>query len=204
MKKNSEKKLKEITKFIYELGILAKTPRSGFWFLGTGSQSVAEHISRAVMIGYILSYLTPKANKDRVMFLCLIHDLGEGRTSDLNYVHQKYGRLAEDQAIGDIAKELPFGNEIKKSFEEAKDKKTIEAKLAKDADNIEWIASLLDEARKGNIKAKSWAKIALKRLKTPAGKKIGKSLFIIEPDSWWFKKDDQWFVDRSPKHLKRK
>ena len=119
MKKNSDKNLKEITRFIYELGILVKTPRSGFWFLGTGNQSVAEHICRAAMIGYILSYLTPAANKNRVIFLCLIHDLGESRTSDLNYVHQKYGRLAEDEAVKDLSVNLPFGQEIKKAFGEA-------------------------------------------------------------------------------------
>jgi len=204
MKKDSNKDLKEITRFIYELGILAKTPRSGFWFLGTGNQSVAEHICRTAMIGYILSYLTPKAKKDRVIFLCLIHDLGEGRTSDLNYVHQKYGRLAESEAVNDLSVNLPFGKEIKNAFDEAKDKITLEAKLAKDADNLEWIASLLDESKKGNIKANAWAKIAVKRLKTSAGKKLGKLLFNIEPDSWWFKKDDQWFVNRSPKYLKKK
>jgi putative hydrolases of HD superfamily len=135
--------------------------------------------------------------------LCLIHDLGEGRTSDLNYVHQKYGRLAESEAVNDLSVNLPFGKEIKNAFDEAKDKITLEAKLAKDADNLEWIASLLDESKKGNIKANAWAKIALKRLKTPAGKKLGKLLFNIEPDSWWFKKDDQWFVDRKIKHLKK-
>lgn len=203
-KDSNNKDLKEITKFIYELGILAKTPRSGFWFLGTGNQSVAEHICRTVMIGYILSYLTPNSDKDRVMFLSLIHDLGEGRTSDLNYVHQKYGRLAESEAVNDLSINLPFGKEIKNAFNEAKNKMTLEAKLAKDADNLEWIASLLDESKKGNIKANSWARIALKRLKTSAGKKIGKLLFNIEPDSWWFKKDDQWFVDRNKKHLKKK
>jgi len=33
-------------KFLYEVGMLQRTPRSGFAFLGSGKQSVAEHTYR--------------------------------------------------------------------------------------------------------------------------------------------------------------
>ena len=68
--------LQSIAHFIYESGTLAKTPRSGLWLLGTGAQSVAEHSLRAAYIGYALSHLTPKADKERVVLLCLFHDIG--------------------------------------------------------------------------------------------------------------------------------
>ena len=48
---------KKIANFLFEVGILAKTPRSGFHFLGTGEQSVAEHINRVSYIGYILALM---------------------------------------------------------------------------------------------------------------------------------------------------
>src|SRR6185369_1377993 len=99
----NKKDLTSIANFIYETGILSKTPRSGLWFLGTGQQSVAEHTLRCAFIGYSLCYFVPEANKEKVVLMCLLHDLGEGRTSDLNYVHQKYGRLAESRAIDDMA-----------------------------------------------------------------------------------------------------
>lgn len=53
--------IKAISHFIYETGILSRTPRSGLWFLGTGQQSVAEHILHTAFIGYALAYLTPDA-----------------------------------------------------------------------------------------------------------------------------------------------
>jgi len=188
--------LQQITDFIYESGILSKTPRSGLWFLGTGSQSVAEHSLRTAFIGYALSALTPSANTDRVVLMCLLHDLGEGRTSDLNYVHQKYGRLAESQAIEDISRSVPFGKSIRRLYAEVEAKKTIEAKLAKDADQLEWIATLREEEVKGNIKARAWVVIAERRLKTAVAKKVGRSLLKTHPDHWWFDRKDQWFVDR--------
>jgi putative hydrolases of HD superfamily len=194
--------LRRITDFIYETGILSKTPRSGFWFLGTGTQTVAEHLFRTALIAYALAYLTPKANRERVLFMALVHDLAEGRTSDLNYVHQRYGRLAEATAMEDLAQTIPFGPEIRDAYLEEQKRETLEAKLVKDADQLEWIASLREEEVKGNIKAREWAIIALKRISTPAGKKIGKLLMQSKPDAWWFDKTDKWFVGRKEAHRK--
>lgn len=199
MKKNKKNNLKPLVNFIYETGMLTKTPRSGLWFLGTGKQSVAEHVFRSSLIAWTIAHLIPGADKKKAMFLCLIHDLGEGRTSDLNYVHQKYGKLAESQAITDIASNLPFGKELISAFKEFEDKKSIEAKIAKDADQLEWIATLREQAVQGNTKAASWSRIALKRLKTPIAKIIGKMMTDTDPDAWWFDEADKWFINRNPK-----
>ena len=61
MKKKQSKKgtdntqYKSVANFLFEVGILARTPRSGFHFLGTGDQTVAEHINRACYIAYMLA-----------------------------------------------------------------------------------------------------------------------------------------------------
>lgn len=193
------RELRQITDFIYESGILAKTPRSGLWFLGTGEQSVAEHSLRTAFIGYALASMAPRTDANKVILMCLLHDLGEGRTSDLNYVHQKYGRLAETKAIDDIARSVPFGKSIKRLYEEVEGHTTREAKLAKDADQLEWLATLREEEVKGNTKARGWAVIAGKRLKTPIARKVGRELLRTHPDHWWFDRKDRWFVDRKPK-----
>jgi putative hydrolases of HD superfamily len=204
MKKKTKKDIPigEVGKFVYESGILSKTPRSGLWFLGTGQQSVAEHSLRTAFIAYALCHLVPEAKIERAVLLALFHDFGEGRTSDLNYVHQRYGRLAEDSAFADIAKSISFGAEMQDFYEEVQKRETLEAKLVKDADQLEWLATLREEQVKGNSKAKQWATIAFKRLKTPAGKKLGKSLLAMNPDDWWFEASDNWFVDRKEKDQK--
>ena len=198
----SNKTYNQIADFIYETGIHAKTPRSGLWFLGSGNQSVAEHLFHTAMIAYALAYLEPKADKNKVVLMALVHDIGEGRVSDHNYVHQRYGRLAEEKAVEDIAKEVPFGGEIKKLFKEERARTTLEAKIVKDADQLEWIATLRIEEAKGNTKAHGWIKVSFKRLKTSAGKKIGKILTNKPPDAWWFNVKDKWFVDRKQKDRK--
>ncbi|MFA6257018.1 MAG: HD domain-containing protein [Candidatus Paceibacterota bacterium] len=199
MKKPNKKIYDQIANFVYETGIHSQTPRSGFWFLGSGNQSVAEHLFHTAMITYALCYLEPKADKNKAVLMALFHDIGEGRTSDHNYVHQRYGRLAEARAVEDMSQSVPFGREILGFFEEERERKTLEAKLVKDADILEWISSLRAEETKGNIKAKGWIKVALKRLKTLPGKKLGIILTTTEPDSWWSNSRDPWFVDRNIK-----
>ena len=197
MKQND---LQKITDFIYEVGILRRTPRSGFWFMGSGEQSVAEHLFRTAMIAYALAYLTPKADKHKIIFMALVHDVAEGRTSDLSYVHQRYGRLAESNAFDDIAEAVPFGPEMRAAYREEQARETLEARLVKDADQLEWVASLREEEVKGNAKVRAAAVIAQKRLKTPAAKKIAALLMKTKPDAWWFNKNDKWFVDREERY----
>ena len=190
--------LKKIGNFIYEAGILRRTPRSGLWLLGTGTQSVAEHLLRTAYIGYALAYLTPGAKAEHVVMLSIFHDFAEGRTSDLNYMHQRYGRLAEQGAMRDLAQAVPFGHTIEAYYIEEQARETLEARLTKDADQLEWIATLREEETKGNTKATEWIVISLKRLKTDAGQRVGVILQGLNPDAWWFNANDEWFVDRKP------
>lgn len=203
MAKNKKKNIfDQIADFVYETSIHSRTPRSGFWFLGSGNQSVAEHLFHTAMIAYALAQIEPKSDKRKVMLMALFHDIGEGRTSDHNYVHQRYGRLAEPEAVEDISASVPFGGEILALFKEEQERKTLEACLVKDADQLEWISTLRGEEVKGNTKAREWIEISIKRLKTDAAKKLGKALVKTHPDSWWFNAKDAWFVDRKEKYKK--
>lgn len=190
-----------IVDFLFEVGILAETPRSGFYFLGSGKQSVSEHICRTIFIGYVLAQMEEKEiDMAKIMQMCLFHDLAEARTSDLNYVHQKYAQADEKKAIRDVAKTVPFGPDIAKTIDEYRSRRTSEAKLAKDADNIEWILSLKEQADKGNSRAKNWIPSAVKRLKTKSAQKLAAKIIKTDSDHWWFAdKDDEWWINRSQK-----
>ena len=193
----------DLAAFIYETGIHRHTPRSAFWFLGNGGQSVAEHLFRTTMIAYALAQITPGIDVSRTVLLALVHDIGEGRTGDPNYVHQRYGRLNEREAVKDMIEGLPFGANILELFDEQEAKETPETILVKDADQLEWIATLREEEKRGNTKAKSWIPHAVLRLKTSQGKQVAEQLLSTDPDSWWFDAGDKWFVNREEKHRKK-
>ncbi len=204
MEKKSKNKTNtngKITDFLFEVGMLSKTPRSGFFFLGSGEQSVAEHTNRVCYIGYVLAKISKnKVDGAKVLEMCLFHDLAETRISDLNYVHQKYTKSDESAAINDLTSELPFGEKINVVIHEYEIRESYESKLAKDADILELILSLKEQIDIGNEKAKSWIEAAVKRLKTKEGALLAKDIIKTDSDRWWYgNKDDQWWVNRNKK-----
>ncbi len=200
MKKTRTNANKKITDFLFEVGMLSKTPRSGFFFLGSGEQSVAEHTNRVCYIGFTLANMSKNVDSAKVMEMCLFHDLAEARVSDLNYVHQKYNKKDEERAIKDLTSELPFGEKIEKSLQEYEKRESYESILAKDADQLELILSLKEQIDIGNIRAQTWMKPAVKRLKTKEAQELVKIILITDSDNWWYsEKDDKWWVNRNKK-----
>jgi len=198
MKSKRNKSPERIVDFLFEVGILSKTPRSGFYFLGSGEQSVAEHLNRVMFIGYALAMQEKNVDTTKILKMCLFHDLPEGRTSDLNYVHQKYAKVNEKKVVEDMTETLPFGADIKAVWEEYEERKTRESIIAKDADILEWILSLKEQVDTGNVRAREWITIAAKRLKTDNAKKLMPSILKTESDHWWFSdKADSWWVSRN-------
>jgi len=177
--------------------MLQKTPRSGFFFLGSGEQSVAEHINRVCFAGLVLSKMNPKVDTAKVLQMCLLHDLSEARVSDLNYVHQKYNKRLEEKAVDDLAATLPFGDDMKQLIEEYEKRESLEAKFTKDADNLEFLLSLKEQIDIGNSRAATWIKPTLGRFLTNEGKQLAEEILNTDSDAWWYgDKNDGWWVNR--------
>jgi putative hydrolase of HD superfamily len=187
--------MKNIANFLFEAGMLKRTPRSGFQFLGSGTESVAEHIFRTTCIGYALGKLVKDVNVDRMIKMCLFHDLPEARTGDLNYVNKKYVEANEKRAVEDLAQTLPFGNEIRDLIQEFTAGTTEEARLARDADQLEMILALKEYKDLGNRYADEWLEFSLKRLQTPAGKELATAILETDSSLWWFSDKGDWWVN---------
>ena len=189
--------LNKITNFLFETGMLSKTPRSGFHFLGSGKQSVAEHINRVGYIGFALAMMSEDVDVAKVLEMCLFHDITETRISDANYVHQKYLKRDEKKAINDLEKDFPFGGKVKEILEEYEERGIKEAKLAKDADNLELLLSLKEQFDIGNKRAKTWIPSVISRLVTDEAKQLAGEIIKTDSDAWWFtEKNGDWWVNR--------
>ena len=134
--------MKSIANLLFEARILKGIPRSGFNFLGSGSESVADHCFMTAFIGYVLSHVVPEADALRLLQMCLIHDLTEARIGDLNYVQKKYLAADESRAVKDLTASLPFGKAVADLIEEFNAAKTLEAQLAHDADQLSLVLEL--------------------------------------------------------------
>ncbi len=189
--------MRSIVNFLFEAGMLQKTPRSGFQFLGSGSESVAEHILRTIFIGYTLCKLESGVDEARVLKLCLVHDLPEARTGDMNYVNKKYVTVDERKAVEELAATLPFGDEIRNAIDEFNEKKTKESLLARDADQLALILQLKEYGDLGNKYSKEWIAFAVKRLCTDSAKKLAVEITETDSSEWWFQDKGDWWVNAS-------
>lgn len=186
--------MKDIANFLFEMGMLKRTPRSGFQFLGAGAESVAEHIFRTACIGYVLGFQSGGVDKDRLLKMCLFHDLLEARTGDLNYVNKKYLAVDEEKALDDLTNGMPFSEELKGLMGEFQEQKTRESILAHDADQMELILALKEYKDLGSRYADEWLGFALRRLKTDAAKALASAILETDSSMWWFSDKGDWWV----------
>ncbi|MBU2551855.1 MAG: HD domain-containing protein [Proteobacteria bacterium] len=175
--------------FLFESGMLKKTPRTGYQFLGNGRESVAAHSFRAAVIAFVLARLTPGADRDRTVSLALLHDLAEARTGDHNYVNKKYVTIDEIRAGRDAAANAPCGPEIESLLDEFVAAETLEARLAHDADQLDLIFELKEKQDLGNPYAGPWLENAVGRLKTPNGIDLARAVRSTDWTGWWFDRE---------------
>lgn len=187
--------MKDLINFLFEVGMLKKTPRTGYQFLGSGKESVAEHSFRMALIGYLLSLQEPKADAMKTTLMCLFHDLHEARTGDHNYVNKRYVQIDEDKAVQDLAKGLPIRDEIVSLTREFTEGKSLEACISRDADQLDLILSLKEQQDLGNAYAKEWLHYAVKRLQTGSARKMAQEILETDSTEWWFEKKTEWWVN---------
>lgn len=189
----SDSDLKRVIHFFFEIGMLKKTPRSGFQFLGSGNESVADHTFRVAVIGFSMAKLTEGADPFKVAGLCLFHDVPEARTGDLNYLNKRYVDIHEREAIRDLTESLPFAEDMLELLGEYEHGQSLEAQLAHDADQLDLILELKQQSDLGNRYALEWVRFARKRLQTGVGKELAMHILATDFNAWWFEGHDHWW-----------
>lgn len=191
-----ESRLERLADFINEAGMLRHTPRSGYAFLGSGRENVAEHSYRVSVLGYVLARLSG-LDPSRVTFLCLFHDLHEARTGDFNYVNHRYNQCRARQALEDAVDGTGLESDVLPLWDELADGRSPEAVLAHDADQLDLICNLKAELDKGNSFAGEWLTSALQRLQSPAARQLAEVIARTDHNRWWYGRVDRdWWVKR--------
>ena len=104
------------------------------------TESVAEHSWRISLMAYMLKSEFKDVDMDRVVNMCLIHDLGECFTGDIPaFVKTDADRKTEDALLEQWVKSLPeeLSADISALYKEMEEQETAEAKLYKALDKLE-------------------------------------------------------------------
>ncbi len=192
MKKNNTQK--NIAGFLYEVGTMRKLPRMHRQTLLTDdmSDNIATHSYRVAMIGW---FLAKQENVDasKVVMMCLLHDMGEVRTGDHNWIHKRYVKIYDDQIVKEQLGALPF-KELEDFAIEYEKRDSKESMIAKDADIIDQILLLREYEWQGNKEAANWLyrgetkngkATHISRLSFESSKKLAEEIYKQEPSAWW-------------------
>jgi putative hydrolase of HD superfamily len=117
--------------------------------------------------------------------MCLIHDLPEARIGDLNTVHKKYVKADETKALKDTIEGLAFGQNLTDLFDEFSEGRSLEARLAHDADQLALILELKDLMDMGYKPPETWIQNVISRVETETGRKIARAVMDTRSDEWW-------------------
>lgn len=178
--------MKAIANLLFEARILKEIPRSGFHFLGSGNESVAEHTYLTTFVGFVLAQMHSGVDELKLLQMCLVHDLCEARTGDLNYVQKKYVVADEAKAAADLAKNVPFGRVISGLLEEFNAGQSLEAQLAQDADQLSLILELKALLDSGSDGPDAWLPHVFSRIQTKVGQDLAREVLKTASDTWWF------------------
>jgi len=174
-----------LSDFIYECGQLKKSPRSGWLSIGIRlPESIADHSWRTAVIGYLLARLE-RANHQRVLELCVFHDLHEARISDLNYISARYVKKDGRKAVRDMVRGMFCEKEAESLMAEVFSEKTKESIIAKDADLLEMIAQAREYMDAGNPDAREWIRDAKRKLRTKSARGLAAELEKTSSNDFW-------------------
>ena len=104
------------------------------------TESVAEHSWRISLMAFLLRYEFPDVDINKVVDMCLIHDLGECFTGDIpTFVKTDSDREVEDSLLNQWVKSLPgeIASDFADLYKEMDAQETKEAKLYKSLDKLE-------------------------------------------------------------------
>jgi putative hydrolase of HD superfamily len=186
--------MKDIANLLFEANHLKKIQRSGYSFLGSGRESVAEHTFMTTFVAYIMCAIEKEVDVLRLISMCLVHDLPESRIGDINYVQKKYVTPDESSAIEDLGAATGLGGNLATLISEFNQGETLEAQLARDADQIAFIIELKALSDIGFDPPQKWLPYVIDRLLTDTGRKMAQNIMHTDWDEWWLKN----YVDRSP------
>jgi len=180
--------MEDIARFLLEIGVLKNVKRSGWWMAGVKDpETVAEHSYRTAIIGYFLAK-KEGADAEKVMKMCLFHEMAETRLNDVHKVGQRYIEHKETEKkilkeqLSSLQKDI--ADDLMKLHEEFHEGKTKEAIISKDADWLENAIQAKEYRDAGYKLTEEWMENIRKLLKTNSAKEILDKVSETS-DNWW-------------------
>jgi len=174
--------------FLYEVGCLRHIQRQWRQFLNPDFANLSEHILRVIWIALVIAKHEKVKDTGKIVKMALVHDLSESRNVDVHYLSRQYVERREDDSLTDTLSQTAVEKEFLALYHEYEKRECIEAKIVKDADNLEVDLELREQSVRGFTLEKKWAKMRKhvrdNKLYTETAKKIWDEIQESDPLDW--------------------
>lgn len=182
------KNLQRDVDFLFEMGNIRLIDRMWRRFHNVNFANLAEHHFRVFWIAMVIAAHEENVDIAKVAKMTLIHDVAESRTGDVDYLARQYVDRHEELAIKDMLGGSVLEGEFYALWEEYEKRESLEAKIAKDADNLDVDFELAEQAVSGDPLQQRWQDnrqfVAKKKLYTDTAKRLFEQLEKSDPHAW--------------------
>ena len=185
MTKNKNPNFNRITNLLFEIGTLRNMKRMHCQTLPQANDTIASHSFEVAITGMVLAKME-NADENKVLKMCLFHDIAEARTGDANFIHSHYVKADEKEAIKDQYSETPIEKEVVEILNEYEERKSKESIIAKDADLINQTILQCNYLKDSKKDLTRWNRHSMKLLKTKSAKKLAKTIINKNPFDWFY------------------
>ena len=140
-------------------------------------------------IALLLAMREGLVDTGKVVKIALAHDIAESRTGDVHYLSRQYTKRDEKLAIEDMLRDTTLQKEFLSLVEEYEARQTPEARVVKDADNLDVELELQEEKTRGHAAIKtSWNDSreagVYPKLYTESARQLWKEIQTSNPHEW--------------------
>ncbi len=180
--------MKRDLEFLYEIGCMRYMPRMWQRFLNPDFQNLSEHHLRVVWLALIIAAREGKGNVEKIMKMALVHDIPESRASDVDYLARQYVKRDEEKGLKDMLEDTVLEKEFTSLWQEYEKQESIEAKIVKDADNLDVDLELREQAARGHTISGAFEYtrtfVYKSKLTTKTAKQLYRETLKSDPHSW--------------------
>ena len=177
-----------IATFAFELGVLKRMRRAGWWHVGVRDpESVAEHSLRVAHLAGLIA-AEEGADPARAAFMAIWHDSQETRTGDIPHTAKPYipssgdnEAITRDQVAG-----MPEASAktVREAVGEYEAQSSVEARCAKDADKLECLIQAVEYRAAGYQGVEGWITSSRDALRTDTAKRIAAAALTTSHLAW--------------------
>lgn len=198
IKQTKPNKIRRDVDLLFEVSNFRNIDRVWKQFLNPDAANVAEHTFRMTWIAMTIAKYEQGADINKIVKMALMHDISESRCGDVHYLSRQYVVRREDEAMKDIFHGTSLEKEILDLSKEYEERKTLESKIVKDADNLDVHLELKEFAAKGHSLGTVWNKsrnvFVYPRLFTPTARRLWDEISKADIHGWHhFSKNNRYY-----------